>query len=205
MILAPSVLAADKENIEKEIQELEAYDVKWLHLDVMDGLFVPAKTFGPDFVKKIRNMTSMFFDVHLMIEKPIDYINHWVDAGADLITFHFEAGNDPMKVIERIKSFGVKAGISIKPNTKVDEIRDLLPFVDLVLVMSVEPGKGGQKFISNSLEKIKKLSGGDYLIEVDGGINESTGKQCIDAGADVLVAGTYVFKHKNNINILNKL
>ncbi|XMB85612.1 ribulose-phosphate 3-epimerase [Mycoplasmatota bacterium WC44] len=205
MILSPSVLAADRENIEKEIKELEEYNVEWLHLDVMDGIFVPATTFDQRFVEKIRPLTKMFFDVHLMVTNPIDLIKDYVTAGADLITFHCESQENSLEVIKLIKSFGIKAGISIKPMTQVSEIKHLLDYVDLVLVMSVEPGKGGQKFMPNALDKIKELKGGNYLIEVDGGVNEATGKQCIDAGADVLVAGTFVFKDKSNINTLNNL
>ena len=205
MILSPSILAADFSKLEDEIKELDAYNVKWVHLDVMDGVFVPATTFGPDLVKRIRPITKMFFDVHLMITDPMKHIDSYVDAGADLITFHHEAVENSMEIINYIKKQDIKVGISIKPATPVAEISHLLQFVDLVLIMSVEPWKGGQSFIVDALEKIKILKGGDFLIEVDGGVNEITGKQCIEAGADVLVAGSFVFKDKNNIKVLNNL
>ncbi len=205
MILSPSILAADRDNIEQEINELKSFGVKWLHLDVMDGLFVPALTFDSKFIKKIRPLTDMVFDVHLMIEQPINHIKEYVEAGADIITFHYEAQKNPEEVIKVIKSFGVGVGISIKPATDVSEIKGLLSDLDLVLIMSVEPGKGGQKFIPSSLEKIDALKGGEYLIEVDGGVNEQTGKQCLDAGADILVAGSFVFKDKENIKVLKSL
>ncbi len=205
MILSPSILAADFSRLEEEIKELDAYDVKWVHLDVMDGLFVPATTFGPELVKRIRPITKMFFDVHLMITDPMKHIDAYIDAGADLITFHHEAVENSMDIINYIKEQGIKVGISIKPATPVADISHLLQFLDLVLIMSVEPGKGGQSFIPDALNKIKLLSGGDFLIEVDGGVNEITGKQCIEAGADVLVAGSFVFKDKKNIKVLNNL
>ena len=205
MILSPSILAADFSKIEQEVRELDSYNVKWVHLDVMDGLFVPAKTFGPELVAQLRPITKMFFDVHLMIVDPKKHIKSYVDAGADLITFHYEAVEDNIDLIKYIRSFGVQVGISIKPNTPVVEIESLLPLLDLVLVMSVEPGKGGQSFMPNALDKIKELSKYDLLVEVDGGVNDITGKQCIDAGADVLVAGSYVFKNKENIKVLNNL
>jgi ribulose-phosphate 3-epimerase len=205
MILSPSILAADFSRIEQEINELDSYNVKWVHLDVMDGVFVPATTFGPELVARLRPITKMFFDVHLMIVDPKSHVKSYVDAGADLITFHYEAVEDNMDMINYIKSFGVKVGISIKPATPVKDIEALLPYLDLVLVMSVEPGKGGQSFIPNALNKIEELNKHDLLIEVDGGVNETTGKQCIDAGADVLVAGSFVFKDKENIKVLNSL
>ncbi len=205
MILAPSILAADFSKIEQELKELDEYKVKWVHLDVMDGKFVPNVTFDSKFVREIRPLTKMFFDVHLMIMNPLKEIKKYVDAGAELITIHHESADEAQVVIDLIKSYGIKTGISIKPNTEVNEIKHLLDKVDLVLIMSVEPGKGGQSFILKAIDKIKQLKGGNYLIEVDGGINEETAKLCLQAGADVLVAGTYVFKDKNNIKVLNNL
>jgi len=205
MILSPSILAADFSKIEQEISELDSYNVEWVHLDVMDGEFVPATTFNHELVEKLRPLTKMFFDVHLMIVNPRAQIEKYVNAGADLITFHYEAVEDNLELINYIKSFGVKVGISIKPATPVESIKHLLPYLDLVLIMSVEPGKGGQSFMPNALPKIEELREYDLLVEVDGGVNETTGKQCIDAGADVLVAGSYVFKNKENIKVLNNL
>lgn len=205
MILSPSILAADFSKINQEIKELDDYKVEWVHLDVMDGKFVPATTFTHKLVEEIRPITNMFFDVHLMVVNPRDMIEDYVKAGADLITFHYEAVEDRMELINYIKSFNIKVGISIKPATEVEEIKELLPHLDLVLVMSVEPGKGGQSFMPNALPKIEELSKYDLLVEVDGGVNETTGKQCIEAGADVLVAGSFVFKDKENIKVLNNL
>ncbi len=205
MILSPSILAADFSKIGQEIKELDEYKVEWVHLDVMDGKFVPATTFTHTLVEEIRPLTKMFFDVHLMVVNPKDMIEDYVKAGADLITFHYEAVEDSLDLINYIKRFNVKVGISIKPNTSVDEILDLLPHIDLVLVMSVEPGKGGQAFMPNALDKIAQLSKYDLLVEVDGGVNKITGKQCLEAGADVLVAGSFVFKNKENIKVLNDL
>jgi len=199
MILAPSILAANKDDIFNEIKELEDYDIKWLHLDVMDGEFVEAVTFGPDFVKKIRPVTDIFFDVHLMVADPLDVVEDWVHAGADLITFHYEATKNPMEVINKIREYDKQVGVSIKPNTEITEIENLLEYVDLVLVMSVEPGKGGQSFMPEAIDKIKALKDCDCLIQVDGGINDVTGKMCVEAGADILVAGTFVFSDKKNI------
>jgi ribulose-phosphate 3-epimerase len=169
----------------------------------MDGHFVPNITIGPVVVKGLRKYTKQVLDTHLMISDPVKYLPEYIKAGSDRITFHIEAVKDPMKVIKLIKDLGVKVGISIKPATSVDSIKEYIPFIDQVLVMSVEPGFGGQSFIPNSLLKISEISelrkslNSDLLIVVDGGINEVTGKECSLAGADVLVAGSYVFNSDN--------
>ena len=200
MIIAPSILSADFGNLEKSINLVK--DAKWLHIDVMDGHFVPNITIGPIVVAGIRRYTNQVLDTHLMITDPAKYLNNFVTSGSDRITFHIEATNDPYSVIKQIRKAGAKVGISIKPNTGVDTISSLIPFIDQVLVMSVEPGFGGQKFIPNSLEKIKEISvlrdkfNKELLIVVDGGINIETGLLCKEAGANVLVAGSYVFNSK---------
>jgi len=198
--IAPSILSADFGKLNAEIATVEPY-VDLLHVDIMDGHFVPNITMGPPVVKNIQTQLPM--DLHLMIENPEMYIEEFVKAATAnglskdkvSVTVHVEACKDLMKVIELIKSFGVKAAVSINPATSVDMIRDVLGNVDMVLVMSVNPGFGGQKFIPVALEKIREIRKlkPDLDIEVDGGINAETAKQCIEAGANILVAGSYIF------------
>ncbi len=201
MKIAPSILSADFGNLEKSINLVR--DVEWLHIDVMDGHFVPNITIGPVVVKGIRDYTNQVLDTHLMISNPAYFLEDFIKAGSDRITFHIEATLDPIGVINLIREKGAKVGISIKPKTSVKEIADLIPLIDQVLVMSVEPGFGGQAFMLNSLEKIKALNAlreklnKDLLIVVDGGINKETAILCKEAGADILVAGSYVF-HSDN-------
>lgn len=204
LIISPSLLGADFTKLNEEVKKVESA-CSWLHLDVMDGVFVPNISFGIPVIKSLRKETKLFFDTHLMITKPIKYIKDFVNAGADLITFHLEACLDNEEVVNtitKIKENNVKVGISLKPNTPVETIFDLLinHHIDLVLIMSVEPGFGGQEFIPSSLDKIKKLkkfildNNLNTLIEVDGGINDKTAKEVINAGVDVLVSGSYLFK-----------
>ncbi len=198
IIVSPSILSADFANLKQDIEKVEPY-VKWLHIDVMDGHFVPNISIGVPVVKSIRKATKLFLDTHLMIENPVKYVDAFAQAGSDLITFHFEASkNDTVKTIEKIKENGIKAGISIKPHTSVDEIKDYINLVDLVLIMTVEPGFGGQKFMNECADKIaivKKYSKNENLIiQVDGGINNETGKICTCFGANSLVAGNYIYK-----------
>ncbi len=201
MIIAPSILSADFGNLQKSIEQVK--EAKWLHVDVMDGHFVPNISIGPVVIKGLRGYTKQVLDTHLMISDPAKYLKEFINAGSDRITFHIEATNDPIGVINLIREYGAKVGISIKPNTDVGSILDLIPLIDQVLVMSVEPGFGGQAFMENSLDKIRTLDtlrrelNKDLLIVVDGGINDKTAVFCKDAGANVLVAGSYVFSSDN--------
>lgn len=209
MIVAPSILSADFGNLEASFKKVNS--AKWLHVDVMDGHFVPNISIGPVVIKGLRKYTNQVLDTHLMISDPLKYAAEFVKAGSDRITFHIEAVDDPYVVIDALRELNVKVGVSIKPNTQVDAIKELLPLIDQVLVMSVEPGFGGQKFMESVLPKIaeinelRKLWNPELLIVVDGGINETTGKLCKEAGTDVLVAGSYVFNSENPEERINSL
>lgn len=198
IIVSPSILSADFANLERDIKAVENAGADWIHVDVMDGHFVPNITIGVPVVKSIRRITKLPLDVHLMIENPEKYVEPFVKAGADIITFHYEAaGEKSREILKMIKSFGVKAGISIKPKTSPDKIFNLLTTADMVLVMTVEPGFGGQSFMADCAEKIpylKNNSPQNMIIQVDGGINAETAKVCTSVGANSLVAGSYVYK-----------
>jgi len=194
-IISPSILSADFANLERDIKAVETAD--WLHIDVMDGHFVPNITIGVPVVASIRKVTKMPLDVHLMIENPEKYIEAFAKAGADIITFHFEAAEDVNAIIRQIKSFGLKAGMSIKPKTPVDVVFPYLNALDMVLVMTVEPGFGGQKFMYDCAEKIpqiKEKAPENLIIQVDGGINAETARICTSYGANSLVSGNYIYK-----------
>ncbi len=198
-ILAPSILAADFRTLGKEMELTEEAGAEYIHFDVMDGMFVPSISFGMPVLQSIKGATSQVMDAHLMVQEPIRYIEDFKKAGADIVTVHLEACGDVDATIKKIRSSGMKAGLSICPDTKAEEAKRYLPDIDMLLVMSVHPGFGGQKFIPESLEKIRALRtmtdalGLDTDIEVDGGIYHSNAREVLDAGANVIVAGSAVF------------
>lgn len=208
IIISPSILSADFANLERDIKRVEDAGADWLHVDVMDGHFVPNITIGVPVVKSIKRVSKIPLDVHLMIENPEKYIEPFAKAGADILTFHYEAVKDVKKITECIKSFGIKAGMSIKPKTNPEEILQYLPFLDLILVMTVEPGFGGQSFMYDCAEKIpliKKYASDNLIIQVDGGINAETAKICTGYGANSLVSGNYIYKSDNIYEALKSL
>ena len=205
--LAPSILSADFKILGEQIKTTYDAGAEFLHYDVMDGMFVPSISFGLPVLQSIKSISEHVMDVHLMIMEPIRYIEEFKKAGADYITIHLEACEDVEKTIDKIHECGLKAGVSIKPNTPVDTLLPIIDKVEMFLIMSVEPGFGGQKFIPASLERIAELkkmlveNNVDALIEVDGGISAANAKEVIDAGADVLVAGSAVFKNDIAANV----
>ena len=210
MKVSLSILTVDYLKVEESLKNY-INDVDYVHLDVMDGVFVPNISFGPAFIKSLRKLDDkLIFDTHLMIEYPDRYIKQFSEAGSQYITFHVEAKSDVMETIKLIKSYGVKAGISIKPKTTVEEIEKYLPYVDMVLVMSVEPGFGGQKFMDSAVDKVKKLyelrkdNNYSYLINIDGGINDVTGLK-IKNYVDMAVSGSYVVNNANPKAAVKKL
>lgn len=204
-ILAPSLLAADFTRLGEQIRETQEAGAQYLHIDVMDGVFVPSISFGMPLIESIRPVSSQFFDVHLMIVHPEKYIEEFVRCGADGITFHLEAAQDPRSIIDKIHQCGAKVGISIKPGTALEEVYPYLEQIEMVLIMSVEPGFGGQAFIPGSYERIRQMR--EYIdahdlnvkIEVDGGVGKKNVREVLNAGADVFVAGSGVFR-KNSIS-----
>ena len=202
--LSPSLLSADFTNLKSDIEILDKSGVKYLHLDVMDGMFVPNISFGPMIIKQLRPLTNMVFDVHLMIEDPDRYVQSFKDAGADILTVHYEACKHLHRTISYIKSLGMKAGVSLNHATNIDVLDYVLEDLDLVLVMSVNPGFGGQSFIPSALDKIKNLKEKikernlNVIVEVDGGVKTTNVKDVVEAGADLIVSGSDVFADKEN-------
>ncbi|MCH2225725.1 MAG: ribulose-phosphate 3-epimerase [Crocinitomicaceae bacterium] len=198
-LIAPSVLSCDFANIQRDVEMINNSTADWFHVDVMDGVFVPNISFGFPVIKAIKKHANKPLDVHLMIENADQYVEEFAKSGADVLTVHFEASRHLHRTVQLIKSHGMKAGVALNPHTTVDVLKDVIQDLDLVLIMSVNPGFGGQKFISNAINKVKETKalisakGGNALIEVDGGVNLDTGKELVEAGADVLVAGSFVF------------
>jgi ribulose-phosphate 3-epimerase len=210
-LIAPSILAANFNYLEKDIEIINRSEADFVHCDVMDGVFVPNISFGIPVIKHVKKIAKKPLDVHLMIVDPDKFIADFADAGASYLTVHYEVCNHLHRTVSQIKEYGMKASVCLNPHTPVAVLEDIIKDIDMVLLMSVNPGFGGQKFISNTYKKVKQLrelidkTGSDCLIEVDGGVNFDTGKKLIEAGANVLVAGSFVFKSENPEKTINEL
>ncbi len=210
-LIAPSILASDFANLQSESEMLDKSNADWFHIDVMDGVFVPNISFGVPVIRAIKKFSAKPFDVHLMIVDPDRYISDFKKAGADILTVHYEACPHLHRTIQAIKSEGMKAGVSLNPHTNINVLEDIINDLDLVLIMSVNPGFGGQSFIENTYNKVTALKEmiiqkkSDALIEIDGGVTSSNARKLIDCGADVLVAGSFVFKSDDPLTTINDL
>ena len=210
-LIAPSVLAADFSNLQRDIEMINESEADWFHIDIMDGVFVPNISFGMPVLRDINKHARKTIDVHLMIVNPDQYIETFASLGADILTVHYEACTHTHRTIQAIKSAGMKAGIALNPHSSVNQLKDIIKDIDLVCLMSVNPGFGGQSFIENTYNKIKELKqlikskGSNCLIEIDGGVTNENAKKLVQAGANVLVAGSYVFKSKDPIQTIKNL
>ena len=210
-IISPSILGGSFSNIESTIKELDSSHADYIHFDVMDGDFVPNLTFGPQFISNIRKYSNKVFDVHLMINRVEKFLDEYIRSGSDIITFHLEIDENINNLIEKVRGHCVRRGLAIKPKTPWEKIEPYLKSIDQVIIMTVEPGFGGQSFMNDQINKIENISsyikshGLNVDIEIDGGINYETGKLCTDAGANILVAGSFLFKQENLIEATNQL
>ena len=210
-LIAPSVLAADFSNLQRDLEMINESDADWFHIDIMDGVFVPNISFGMPVLRDIKKHAKKTLDVHLMIVNPDQYIETFASLGADILTVHYEACTHLHRTIQAIKSTGMKAGIALNPHSSVNQLKDIIKDIDLVCLMSVNPGFGGQSFIENTFEKVKELkeliqsTGSDCQIEIDGGVTNKNAKKLVQAGANILVAGSYVFKSSNPAETISKL
>ncbi|KQC34448.1 ribulose-phosphate 3-epimerase [Nonlabens sp. YIK11] len=210
-LIAPSVLAADFANLQRDCEMLNRSDADWFHIDIMDGVFVPNISFGMPVLRDIAKHATKTIDCHLMIVDPDRYVKAFADLGCDILTVHFEACTHLHRTLQNIKANGMKAGVALNPHTSVDHLKDTIKDIDLVCLMSVNPGFGGQSFIENTYDKVKELKelikskGASTLIEIDGGVTDQNAKQLVEAGADVLVAGSYVFKSADQEKTIKEL
>jgi len=210
-LIAPSVLAADFSNLQRDIEMINESDADWFHIDIMDGVFVPNISFGMPVLRDIKKHAKKTLDVHLMIVNPDQYIETFSKLGADILTVHYEACTHMHRTIQAIKATGMKAGVALNPHTSVNQLKDVIKDIDVVCLMSVNPGFGGQTFIENTFDKVKELkeliqsSESSCLIEIDGGVTNKNAKKLVQAGADILVAGSYIFKNSNPTETISKL